>query len=468
MGLRPPASGSPLGPGPLGPPALAAHAALRGCAPAPWGARSRPPSGSFGGPSWFWQLARRGLRGLRPALPRAAARSATARRNRCGARALWPARVLKSRPERTCSPRRPPPCRAPSGLWPLPAPGPPLAGALLYRRQAGRACFFLAGGPGVPACCGSVLARGSPLVFCPAPPARPPWFRPLAAAASVLLRWAGGRSHQGVPAWLLLRPRCLGLLRALARLRSRRSPLSAAPRRATQSVWGQVLPCAPRPPPPLGAPGARGPLGLRPALGRASRAPVAGPQRAARAARCGLSGPVNNPKIVNHPLTAARKRGILEVRGPFRSLGGRRKVSVDGTKPRLVFDQAGLLFYPPPRARSAFSHSILVRQTRLTQQNLCYFVAFSRSKRNRPRTGPSEPLRWPLAPFGGFGNLLTRNKIMVLCRLPRCIHLHRHYLTGTGPACQALFRPGFARRRRPLACNCLSAMAYSSVTSMPP
>jgi len=96
-----------------------------------------------------------------------------------------------------------------------------------------------------------------------------------------------------------------------------------------------VLPCAPRPPPPLGAPGARGPLGLRPALGRASRAPVACPRRAARAARCRIPAAVVSPKIVNRVLTEARKRGIFEVRGPFRSLGSRRKVSVDGIKAPL-------------------------------------------------------------------------------------------------------------------------------------
>lgn len=35
-----------------------------------------------------------------------------------------------------------------------------------------------------------------------------------------------------------------------------------------------------------------------------------------------------------------------------------------------------------------------------------------------PRCGPSEPLRCPLATFGGFGPVLSRIKIMVLCRSP--------------------------------------------------
>ena len=134
---------------------------------------------------------------------------------------------------------------------------------------------------------------------------------------------------------------------ALARLRSRRSAYTVR--------VGGVLPCRPPPGRPRwGLPGAPGPMGLRPALGRASRAPVAGPRRASPAALCALSGSVDSPEIVNHPLTAERKRGILVVPGPLRSLGGRRKVSVDGRKRRLVLDQAALLFCPLHRARSAF------------------------------------------------------------------------------------------------------------------
>ena len=92
----------------------------------------------------------------------------------------------------------------------------------------------------------------------------------------------------------------------------------------------------------------------------------------------------------------------------------------------------------------------------------------ARPNKNRPKCGPAEPLRRPLATFGGFGPVLTRTKIMVLFRLERCFHLLRHNSTTIGRICQALFRPGLLRLRRPAAVSCLSAMAYSKVTSTPP
>ena len=105
--------------------------------------------------------------------------------------------------------------------------------------------------------------------------------------------WLGCASPSAFsPAAPTLGPRCLG---SAARLPG-----------ALHNACGGLLPCRPPPGRPRwGLPGARGPLGLRPALGRASRDPVAGPRRAARAARCRFSGPVNNPKIVNRGLTPA-------------------------------------------------------------------------------------------------------------------------------------------------------------------
>jgi len=77
--------------------------------------------------------------------------------------------------------------------------------------------------------------------------------------------------------------------------------------------------------------------------------------------------------------------------------------------------------------------------------------------------GPSEPLRWPLryCPTGrSFGNVLSRNKIMVLFRLAGATSFLSAAIHDTlcSRACQLFFRPGAALRRS-LARRCWSAIA---------
>ena len=230
-------------------------------------------------------------------------------------------------------------------------------------------------------------------------------------------------------------------------------------------------------------------MGLRPARGRVFRAPVAGPQRATRAALCGLPGAVDSPKIVNRAtqsvwagfspppflplsrprqgsppagaalaasapmrcsppaltrpgreicpagLTSARFRGMLVRRCPFRSFGGRPSRGVRGRrKSRLVlstrrlFSCSGL---PSSHAENptlanapaACNYLIPVRQSAERNKTSVILLRSLGPKINRPMRGPSEPLRCPLATFGGFGLVLALNKIMVLCRSARCSHL---------------------------------------------
>ena len=79
----------------------------------------------------------------------------------------------------------------------------------------------------------------------------------------------------------------------------------------------RVLPCAPRPPPPLGAPGAWGPFPGR----RFSHPSSRGPPRPG-GPRGRIFGPVHFPEIVNHTLTPSPVRGIFEAWGPFPLLRG--------------------------------------------------------------------------------------------------------------------------------------------------
>lgn len=90
--------------------------------------------------------------------------------------------------------------------------------------------------------------------------------------------------------------------------------------------------------------------------------------------------PVDSPKIVNRALTSPRGRGIFALRGSFHSFGGRLWVSTDGKMRRLVFDQAAHFSCPLQRARRPVLLDTRAARTRLTAQNLCYFVAFSRPK----------------------------------------------------------------------------------------
>lgn len=136
----------------------------------------------------------------------------------------------------------------------------------------------------------------------PGPPAAAPPFFP-----------SGGRGGAARAACraccALLRPRCLG---------------SAAPLPGALHVpcrWGSPL----RPPPaaPAGGSGCPRPEGgFAPALGRASRAPLAGPPARCARPRPAVSGVVDSPDIVNRGLTSRRERAILEVRGPFPPLRG--------------------------------------------------------------------------------------------------------------------------------------------------
>lgn len=148
-----------------------------------------------------------------------------------------------------------------------------------------------------------------------------------------------------------------------------RLPPLAALRRGCCLVL-RVLPAPlPSPPPRWGSGEARGlrPWGFAPPLWFALLAPLSRlPGRAARGPATDFF-PVVSPKIVNRALTAERKRAILVVRGPFRSLfrGPREfySVSVDGKKRRLVFDQAALFSCPLANAPAALSYLITGRHS---------------------------------------------------------------------------------------------------------
>lgn len=118
----------------------------------------------------------------------------------------------------------------------------------------------------------------------------------------------------------------------------------------------------------------------------------------------------------------------------------------------------GFLMLGPPSSRAG--KSALYR----APAALIYLIQSRQNAPNatKPMYGPHEPLRCPLrpAPSGRTSaHVLGRNKIAVLCRLGRCIHLPRHDTTRSGRSCQALFRPGLLRRRFPLAVSSLSAIA---------
>ena len=87
---------------------------------------------------------------------------------------------------------------------------------------------------------------------------------------------------------------------------------------------------------------------------------------------------------------------------------------------------------------------------------------------------PSEPLRRPLAPFGGFGIVLGRNKIMVLCRLARCFHLPSSLSYTLRAALSSLFASGAAPApsalgMQPLVCHRIDQCdLHAAVIESPP
>lgn len=266
MGLRPPASGSPLGPEPLDPPALAAIAAMRGCAPAaPWRAAPRVP-----GPQWAppgppgGSLRRPQTRYCVRAWARAAASLAAASplpRPFCPLRWLPPrgpcpwARPLRGGPPAACLR----PCRLRPGLprsalfAGAPSPAPcgarcrPCAWAPLRCAAGslfGRPCFALA----------RRCASGRPAPSSRRPPSGFGACPPRCARRRRLL--APGRWAACAALWAALRPGALWVLGGPARLRypfpsglaGRAFARAASP--ALCLPWGSPLrpsrPCRPR------------------------------------------------------------------------------------------------------------------------------------------------------------------------------------------------------------------------------
>ena len=302
-------------------------------------------------------------------------------------------------------------------------PGAPTPGRVPF--GAGRPPFVRPGFPGPPASsvgpcaplCGSVAAPWGPFPF-GSPSLR--FGLPLVALAPspASLRFSGSprRDPPGAPFGPSLRvgPRAVGS--AGLRPRGLRRPSAALfwpsapgpfflrrrllppcfPSPGVLCVSG-VLPCAPRPPPPLGAPGARRPVGgfapaswvgfLPPLLRAPRRAPpapgaafsarltvrklstgFASPPpvpfyrarqgfplaglRSQRRRRCGARPGLDCPGAGNLPggLDFLPVSWYSSFPAPvaLTSVGRSLSVSVPGEKPRLVFDQAGLFLRPLP------------------------------------------------------------------------------------------------------------------------
>ena len=117
--------------------------------------------------------------------------------------------------------------------------------------------------------------------------------------------------------------------------------------------WGSPL-RPPAPPPPLGAPGGPVPVpgGLRAprSEGRVSRDPLAGPPGAEIGHRCAIFGVVDSPKIVNRPQPAAVSDHFTAARqGQGKRTGAVPKCRAGAalTRPVLEFRPAGLDFPRP-------------------------------------------------------------------------------------------------------------------------
>jgi hypothetical protein len=378
MGLRPP-RGPPREKGPSGPHFRTAYRAT----PYPSGPKwALLPTRAGRGPGGHRQCAhwlsrppsRAGVRSAppAPAIVCAPARVAPAVAGRCAA----PLRFVAD--PSACGPRAAArPLRAASAAPRAPAP----------RRLRGRPSVF----------------RGAPLRSATPSPLSLRCFpvrrRPLSSGS------VAGSSFLGGPLRRFASPALLGgspgappprVRSALSLRPGGRGPASAAPRRASGRVraprgcvwvllW--VVPSrswrSPPPPParrpPLGASREREARseGFAPALGRASRAPLAGPLWPGFAPRCAVFGVVDSPKIVNRytlrgarALTFPRFRGRVSLRGSFHSFGGRSfRVSVDGMKAawsltRRLLSCSGLPFLPAfPSAPPPNRYLISVRQS---------------------------------------------------------------------------------------------------------
>jgi hypothetical protein len=146
---------------------------------------------------------------------------------------------------------------------------------------------------------------------------------------------------------------------------------------------------------------------------------------------------------------------------------------VDGNKRRLVFDQAALFSCPVRCAR----RPVLLDTGRQSAERNKTSVILLRSlgpKKNGPWCGPSEPLRCPLATFGGFGPVLTLNKIMVLCRsagaftcLSTSSYIMRARLSSLFPSGRCAPPPAFGRQ--PLVCHGVNQGHFdAAVVQRPP
>jgi len=239
MGASPPRSrGSPLGPGPLAPPAQAATAARGGAPPRPGGLRPGPP-GPMKGPT-------RSAPGARSRFPRTL----------CGI-----ARLLRG-PLR-CGKAAPPPLFAHSA--PPPAPGPlPLRGVAPARRARRR----FAPRSGVPPSLRSAALRSGRRGRPPGPgPPAPPLGPCAPLCGSVGPRWPRC-AWARLPLCCGLPPRCSGCpCSAPPCLCASRGPAGSPRARPLRGFGGGRLP----------------PRGLRGPLARFSRPPAPGPLLRARA-----------------------------------------------------------------------------------------------------------------------------------------------------------------------------------------
>lgn len=162
-------------------------------------------------------------------------------------------------------------------------------------------------------------------------------------------------------------------------------------------------------------------------------------------------------------LTFSARCAILFVRGSLAAPPGAALLGVQGARESRSAEKLGGFFSAPgiPPALLEVCPSVCAPallllnnrsvKARLTQQNLCHFVAFAASQKDAVAFKPSANASGPF--------ILRAHKIMALFRLARCFHLPRHNPTPAGRTCQAFFLPGLLRRLLPAALSCLSAMA---------
>ena len=215
-----------------------------------------------------------------------------------------------------------------------------------------------------------------------------------------------------------------------------------------------------RPRRPAGAPGKREARseGSAPAAWPAFLAALLrAPRRAARGPAT-ASGAIDKPKIVNRALTSSCGRGIFGVRGSFRSFWGLLRGSPWTAISATWYLTRRRFFHALFAAPAALSYSIQGRQSAERNKTSVILLRSLGPKKNGPWCGPSEPLRCPLATFGGFGPVLTLNKIMVLCRsagastcLSTSSYIMRARLSRLFPSGRCA--PPTAFGRQPLVCH---------------